>query len=275
MLRKTMAAALLLGSWSLQAADFSKADSLFSAREGSLTNTQAARAAYKELIATGLTGADLERAVVGIARSYTYEGEALTGKVASQDVEKRRDLFRSCWKDTMPLIAPDKLGYESPAYYYFSAACMAYYAEVSGTLENLANAPTMLRLLEKGLQSEGGTTYEGGGLNRVKAAVKSNAKAKPLPGGLYNPQEALTLIDEAIDSPAYPGSYDGFLFCENYRRKTLVLTELERTSDSLKLAQTSIEDFELYLEIEEIPAELIPETKHCIDVLQAIVEDLQ
>jgi len=175
----------------------------------------------------------------------------------------------------MPLIAPDKLGYASPAYYYFSATCMAYYGEVSGTLENLTNAPQLVRLLETGLQAEGGLTYEGGGLNRVKAAVKSNAKAKPLPGGLYNPQESLDLINAAIGSPAYPGSYDGFLFCENYRRKALVLDELQLTSDALALALSSIEDFELFLELEEIPESLVPETKHCINVLQQIAQDLQ
>lgn len=274
MLKRTMAAALLCGSWTLHAADFSTADSLFAQREGSHENVQAAREAYQALVATGLKGAELERAVIGIARTYIYEGEVLTGKTASADIETRRTLFRACWDEAVPMIAPDKLGYESPAYYYFGATCMAYYGEVSGTLENLANAPILLNTLEKGLGVEGGLTYEGGGLNRVKAAVKSNAKAKPLPGGFYNPEEALNLINAAIDSEAYPGNYEGFLFCENYRRKVLVLQELGRSGEAKELAQSTIEDFELFLELEEIPESLVPETNHCINVVQQIAAEL-
>lgn len=276
MLKRTLSltAAFMCTSWISYAADFSTADRLFSQREASPSNTQAARAAYESLIASGVSGANLERAVIGVARSLIYEGEVLTGMDTDADTEKRRTLFKQCWDKTVPLMEPSKLGYESPAYYYFRAACMAYFGQVSSTVENLLNVRTLNRAISDGLATSGGDTYEGGGLNRVQAAVRSNPRARPLPGGLYNPQEALRLIDSAINSPAYPGSVDGFLFCENYRRKTAVLQELGRNAEAKEVAETAIADFELFLEFEEIPSFLVPETKHCINVIQKMAAEL-
>lgn len=272
MLKKAMVAAFALGSLSLHAASFEVADQLYMEREGSVENTQAARAAYQTLIDSGLTGSDLERAVLGVARTYVYEGEVLTGRVSDEDIASRRSIFRSCWRDTMPAIEPAKLGYSSPGYYYYTAACIALFGEVSGTLENLGNIPRLLSAINRGLEVEGGDTIEGGGLYRVYAAVKSNEKAKPLPGNLYNPQEALELIDQAINAPAYPGGSEGFLYCENYRRKAMVLDELGRGDEALDLALMTIDDFELFLDLEEVPLPIVPETKHCLNLLQDFVE---
>jgi hypothetical protein len=274
MLKKALAAALVIGSSAATAADFTTADELFAQREGSLENTQAAREAYLDLIETGLEGAELERAVVGALRSYIYEGEALTGTTSDEDVERRRELFKACWDETAPLMSPENLGYETPSYYYFAAVCMAYYGQVSGTVENLVNAPKMLKHIEDGLQTEGGQTYEGGGVLRVKAAVKSNPKAKPIPGGLYNPEAALELINQAIDAEAYPGSYAGFLYCENYRRKINVLSELDRNDEALAVADQTLADFELFLELGEIPEAIVPETKHCLDVVAELQAEI-
>ena len=44
-------------------------------------------------------------------------------------------------------------------------------------------------------------------MNRVKGGVFSNKSAEPL--GLYKPEEALRLVDEAIDMDAYPGDLPG------------------------------------------------------------------
>lgn len=277
MLKQVLTTALVCSAFAgaVQAADFSLADKLFSEREGDVAKTQAARQAYQNIIKSGVKGTELERAVVGVLRTMSYEGEALTGRTADSDIERRRQLFKECADETTELITEKALGYQSPAYYYFKASCMAYYAEVSGTLENLTNAPRLLNALSKGLESQGGDTYEGGGLKRVKAAVKSNAKAKPIPGGLYNPEEALSLIDESIASQAYPGNYDGSLFCENYRRKINVLAELGRPAEAVEVASTTLEDFGFYLELGEIPESLVPETKHCLSVVESLKASIQ
>lgn len=277
MLKQALASTLLFSgvATTANAADFTAADTLFSEREGDVAKTQAARKAYQSIIDSGVTGKDLERAVTGILRTMSYEGEALTGRTADSDIERRRKLFKECADGTTELISPAQLGYDSPAHYYFKASCMAYYAEVSGTLENLTNAPRLLSTLSKGLSSQGGDSYEGGGLKRVKAAVKSNSKAKPIPGGLYNPEEALSLIEESIASKAYPGNFDGFLFCENYRRKINVLNELDRREEAVEVATSTLDDFGFYLELGEIPESLIPETKHCLSVVENLKNELQ
>lgn len=276
MYKAKLGAAVLLSSLATTgfSADFTKADDLFATREGSVANNLAAREAYEAIINSGVNGSELERAVIGVMRTLIYEGEALTGRESDTDIDKRRALFKQCADETSDLISPDALGYTTPTHYYFKASCMAYYAEVSGTLENLTNAPRLLSALSRGLEVTGGDTYEGGGLKRVKAAVKSNSKAKPIPGGLYNPEEALTLIDESINSKAYPGNYDGLMFCENYRRKINVLTELNRTQDALAVAESTLEDFAFYLELGEVPSSLVPETKHCLTVVEELKAQL-
>lgn len=271
------AAGLLTASLSLSAyandTAFKTADDLFADRENNIESTREARSAYLA-IAENAEGAELVRAVVGAARAMIYEGEALTGRDSDEDVEARRDIFRTCYKDVMPLISPDALGFESPAHYYFTASCMAYYAEVSGTLENLRNISALNDALADGLAAEGGELYEGGGLKRVKAAVKSNPKAKPIPGGLYDPEEALKLIDEAIAGEAYPGNFAGEAYCDNYRRKVNVLAELERTEEAKTVGEETIEEFTFLLDLEEVPSILVAETKHCIDVVETLVNDL-
>ncbi|SME88332.1 hypothetical protein [Pseudobacteriovorax antillogorgiicola] len=249
-------------------AQFKTADDLFALREGSVENTQAARQKYLEIADSGVKGADLVRAIVGAARTLIYEGEALTGMTSDDDVQTRRALFKDCFDNVTQKINPANLGYASPAYYYFTASCMGYYAQVSGTLENLANVKRLNDTLNAGYETQGGNSYEGGGLNRVKAAVTSNPKAKPIPGGLYNPEAALVLINDAIASEAYPGNYEGTLFCENYRRKVDVLVELERPADAKATADQAVEEFEFLLELEEVPAVLVAETKHCVAKIQ-------
>ena len=255
-------------------AKFKNADDLFAVREGNVENTQAARAKYLEIADSGVKGADLVRAVVGAARTIIYEGEALNGMTEKADTERRRELFKMCFDEVMPRISPDKLGYESPAHYYFTASCMAYYAQVSGTLENLKNVKRLNDTLAAGMAVQGGDVYEGGGLGRVQAAVKSNPKAKPIPGGLYNPELALELINTSIESPAYPGNFEGALFCENFRRKVDVLAELQRNDEGKSTGEQAIEEFNFLLELGEIPALLEAETKHCISKIEEKVATL-
>ncbi|NRA63894.1 MAG: hypothetical protein HRU19_05390 [Pseudobacteriovorax sp.] len=267
-----ISASLSLGAMANEAA-FEQADALFAERENNIEATQQARDAYLSIAATA-SSEDLVRAVVGAARTLIYEGEALTGRDSDEDIESRRSIFRSCYTEVMPLINPEALGFESPAYYYFTASCMAYYAEVSGTLENLRNIRALNEALENGLSLQGGELYEGGGLNRVKAAVKSNPKAKPIPGGLYNPEVALELIEAAIEGEAYPGGVEGALFCDNFRRKVNVLAELDRSEEALEVAEIAIDEFGFLLELDEIPSVIVAETKHCIKVIEEIAETL-
>ncbi len=264
---------LLAMSLHANAATIDEADALFAQRQGNEETTVAARDAYLAVADSGVEGEELVRAVVGASRAYIYQGESLVDTLEGSDRTKRRTIFKGC-RDNIERIAPNKLGAETPEYYYFKAACTALYAQVSGTLENLLLVGPLRDTIEDGLAVPGGDTYEGGGIKRVKAAIQSNPKAKPLPGGFYDPELALQLINEAIDSPAFGDSYDGSVSCENQRRKVNVLLELERVDEAVEVAEFAVDDFAFLLDFGLIPSEITAETVHCIEELNTILAGL-
>ena len=259
--------ALALGSQTqaLKAVDFSEADALFAERDGGRDKVQAARAAYQTLVTQSAKGStDIIRAAAGVARSYLYEINAYLDIKVDAQKKERKALASDCWRKALEVISPTNLGFETPVYWYFRANCLSRDAEVSNVLERLANLAKLNESFDKGLAVAGGDIYEGGGVKRVKAAVKSNPEAKGIPGGLYNPEEGLKLIDSAIEAEAYPDNAPGNLFCENYRRKISVLFELKRSTEAKELAEQTIVDFESYLLEDLIPAFIKPETVLCI-----------
>ncbi len=259
------AATCALGlSLTAAAADFSTADALYAKRDEGRSSALKAREAYEQIVAQGAKDTDLVRAVEGVARTYLYEGGYLLSIDKADEKAERKKVFHDCWTVAVENMSPAKLGFSSPAYWYLRASCIAQEAQVSSVLERLANLPKLNDALDKGLAAPGGDTYEGGGLLRVKAAVKGNPEAKGLPGGLYNPEEALKLIDRAIAAGAYPGSVEGFLFCENFRRKVDILNTLGRGAESKALAASTVSDFGTYLEQGLIPESIRAETVGCI-----------
>lgn len=263
--RQVLAAACVLGlSTFAAAADFTTADSLFAKRDQGRAAVQEARAAYNAIVAQGAKDTDLVRAVEGVARTYLYEGGYLLSLDKPEERAERKKVFNTCWTKEVEAISPAKLGYSSPAYWYLRASCLAQEAQVSSVLERLANLPKLNDALDKGLASSGGDAYEGGGLLRVKAAVKGNPEAKGLPGGLFNPEEALKLIDRAIASPASPGNAEGFLFCENFRRKADILNTLGRAAESKALSAQTVTDFTGYLADGLVPEFIRAETVGCL-----------
>ncbi|MBF0440652.1 MAG: hypothetical protein HQK54_01990 [Oligoflexales bacterium] len=258
--------AVILCAGSAAAADFSGADQIWVTRQGSVENTQKARAAYQAMIDSGeLKGSDLVYAVTQLGRTYFYEGEVLNTKEGEGE-KRRRELFSECWKDKMELISPKALGYETEQYWYWRAACIGLYSEVSGTVENLRNVVLVREAFSKGGRLN--MSYEGGGLLRSEAGIISNPKAKPIPG-LYNPQKALELIDKALAQPAFPGSNNtGADFCENYRRKAMILKELGRIDESKEFTAKSLADFKELEANGMLPEGLGPETIHCMNLLE-------
>jgi hypothetical protein len=273
MVKKQWIAAMALGfSMSAQAADFTDADAKYAQRDASIQTVREARAAYKAILDQGAKDADLIRAAEGYLRSYIFEGAHYTSLLseaggqapAGAGRETRKKIFNECWKVGAEVASPAKLGFESPVYYYFKASCIAYEAEVSNVIERLTLLPELNKALDSGFATQGGNLYEGGGLLRVKAAIKGNPEAKGLPGGIYNPEEALNLVDQAIASEAYPGNAEGALFCENYRRKVITLNELKNHAEAHATADLVLADFPLYLEEGLIPEFIRAETADCI-----------
>lgn len=281
---KNYAVGVLVGAISLtslgSAQKLEEAKEKFALRSKGAVYTQEARKLFLEVASSTKDASQKVEAISYAARTLIYEGEA-QNLMTGEGKENRRKLFSSCFKKVVPQISPAKLGYESPAYYYFTASCMGYYAQVSGTIENLGNIGKLNSVLAAGYAVENGDLFEGAGLKRVQAAVRSNPKAKPIPGGLYNPRVALELVNSAIDSSAYPGSVAGNMFCENFRRKIDVLIELaDNENDANYLLEAKEvgeyvnEEFSLLLDVEEIPSRMVAETRHCMKKVKEKVKDL-
>jgi hypothetical protein len=248
----------------------------------------AARDAYKAILDQGAKEEDLLRAAEGYLRTFVFEGthytslkpEANSPSEASGTVavgsgkSTRKAIFNECWEKAVEVISPANLGYESPVYYYFRSTCLAYEAEASNVVQRLGLLPRLLSALSSGLETNGGRTYEGGGILRVKAGVKGNPEAKGLPGGLYNPEEALVLINEATEAEAYPGNLPGMLFCENFRRKIITLNELKRSQDALVVADQALVDFPSYQADGLIPEMLRAETSDCLKTVQELKQQI-
>ncbi len=257
---------------------FADADALFVKRDQGddqgLANTLAARDAYQKIIDGGAKGSDLVAAVDGLFRSLYYQGEVLTGKTTDADKKARKAIFDDCFKRVAEYLNPKAFGTATPEYYYFRASCMAHSGEVANVLEQLAVLPSLLQTFTDGEKVDGTAVFEGGGLARVKAAVKGNSAAKGLPGGLYDPQAALALINQSL--AVQNGDKGGDVYCENYYRKAITLSLIDGSkADAKALALQAASDFQDYLDLGGVvPEDVRAETVHCISETKAFADTL-
>jgi hypothetical protein len=263
MVIKHLLAAFVLGtSLSAAAADFSDADAKFAVRDqGTGTeNVLATRAAYKAILAEGVTGDELVRATEGVVRTLIFEGTRFHGTTLDADRAARKTIFSNCLT-AVEGMNPEALKSDSPSYYYFKASCIAYKAEVSSPFERLVALGQLSQTVDKGLTFKEFENFEGGGLKRVKAAVLGNPEAKTVPNA-YQPKVAKKLIEEAIATP------EGSIYCENYRRQVGILVELGDKAGALTIAEQTISDFQSYLADGIIPESIRAETADCIKTVQ-------
>ncbi|WP_141734413.1 hypothetical protein [Oligoflexus tunisiensis] len=270
--KQLLAGALFFSTLQAFGADFSEADAKFSQRDVSLQATLDARAAYKSILDTASTDEDKLRAAEGYLRTYMFEGTHYHSLETEEGRAARKIVFSSCWSQAAETVSPSVLGFASPVYYYFRSACLAYDAQVSTLEGKVQIVPQLLSAIQTGLQIEGGTTYEAGGLYRVAAAVKYNPAAQEVPGGLYNPEEALVLIDQAI---AADGSLPGNLYCENFSHKVRNLMVLGKPTEALNLTTQSLNDFETHLSAGRIPEFIRAETMDCLTLLTQLKGSLE
>jgi hypothetical protein len=267
--KQLLAGALFFSSLHAFGADFTEADAKFAQRDSSLEATLDARAAYKALLDEASSDADKVRAAEGYLRTYMYEGTHYHSLDDEAGREARKQVFSSCWSQAAETISPAVFGSATPTYYYFRSACLAYDAQVSDLEGKVELVPKLLDSIQKGLQSTGGTDYEAGGLYRVAAAVKYNPAAQEVPGGLFNPQEALALIDQAI------AAQDGNRYCENFSHKVRNLMVLGKPTEALTLATQSLTDFDAYMKAGEIPEIYRAETLDCLTLLAQLKGSLE
>lgn len=262
--KQLLAGALFCSSLQAFAGDFTEADAKFAQRDVSLEATLEARTAYKTLLDQALNDDETVRAAEGYLRTFLYEGTHYHSLDEAAGREARKKVFSSCWSEAAERISPVTLGYQTPVYYYFRSACLAYDAQVSTLEGKLELVPKILDAIQTGFQVTGGTEYEAGGLFRVAAAVKYNPAAQDVPGGLFNPEEALALIDQAI------ATKDGPLYCENFSHKVRNLLVLGRPTEALTLATESLSDFDAKVKTGSIPEMFRAETLDCLTLLSQL-----
>ena len=252
MLRLSVAAIVSLFSFNALAADFTRADALFVKRADGAAATQAARAAYDQLL-PGLSNADLVYAVSRIGQLDIYAGDVLLPKSAK---EERRAIFNRCFDDALLKIKPELVG-ETPQFYYWRGTCLAFWAESASPIERLMKVQDMKKMIAGGLALD--RRYYGGGILRLAAGLYSNPMARPV--GLYNPDDALVKVTEALAGAAYPGdANDGSSYYANARYKVETLRELNRKSEALELATTAIAEIEELTAAGALPIGIEPET---------------
>ncbi|HYX38513.1 MAG TPA: hypothetical protein VE954_35880 [Oligoflexus sp.] len=129
-------------------------------------------------------------------------------------------------------------------------------------------------LLDKGLETPGGMEFEGGGLLRIRASLKSDPRLRGIPGGTYNSANSLELIDLSLKTEAYPGNIEGQIYLENHVEKIRILHRLRSDSGDLtfssrayRFALETIFMFNDYLSDGLFDDQIIFETQ---DALEAI-----
>lgn len=259
---------LLLFASVASAYDFSRADQLFAGRDKTIEGRALiadALDAYKQSLAT-VSGKELVYAVAQISRLYIYKGDMT---YSEDDRKTRMKIFDTCLDTLDEYLKPSVYGSATPQYYYYKLYCLALWGKSAGPLRVLLRAPVLKKTISEGLKLD--TRYEGGGMLRMTAAVYLNEKARPL--GLYRPQRALELIQqaiasEAIDDPAYPTPLGGTDIAENYYHHAEALLKNDRGAEAIELLEQTISEYEELIELEALPAGREPEAIYYLGKLR-------
>jgi hypothetical protein len=257
-------------SWSSFGQDFSSADAKFNRRNESLQTLLEARADYRAILDNSAKNSDYLRAADQYLRTLVFE--ATHYNKDPKNVQQRRQIYLKCAAEADATTSPSLLHFEYVGYYYFKSRCILGAIQNSTEFQFLPLLSQLNSLLSKGLETQGGMSFEGGGLIRIRASLKSDPRLKGIPGGTYNPENALELIDFALKTDAYPGSMEGGLYLDNYVEKIRILQVLRSETGAstyatraYKLAIDTIFLFNDYLSDELFGNELIVETQDALE----------
>ena len=255
--------------------DFSAADAQFALRSKTEEGTAAISKAislYRESLDT-VEGEDLLYAVAQISRLYIYLGDMV---LSIEATKQRLRTFDNCLDTLNATITPKKFGEKTPVYYYFKISCLALWGKSANPLQALMRIPTLKKAVDEGLKLD--TRFEGGGIPRIVAAVYLNSKAKPL--GLYRPEEAADLIDQALESKpiedrAYLHPISGADVLENYYFQASALWENDRRDDAIALLTDTIAEYQELIEMEVLFEGREPETMVYFERTQNLLKHYQ
>jgi hypothetical protein len=204
----------------------------------------------------------------------TFDFEVSHYFAETSQKESRKSIYQNGLTSVDKYLNRSSLGFEHPAYFYFKILFLIKKSENSTFFEQLDNLKIITELFNRAfdIPETGTLLYEGGGLYRLKSILKKLEFYRGVAGGVYNPNEALNLINLALKSEPYPGSYDGILSCENYKIKIELERSLSRNQKKAALFSAQVaHDYTSYLLDELLPESIRAETIDCVNSVKKMV----
>lgn len=270
-------AALTLGLMPMaKASVFDAADHLFAARDGSVANCEAGIAEYQKVL-SGAAAGDQAYAVQQIGRLVSYEAEYLLPRDDSAN-SRRAALYDHCRQATTTLV--NQPAYQAQ-YVYWRMACSANWLKNASTSERLAQLGGIRSDFDRAVggdlepkQDVGlDLRYEGGGVERVLAAIYANPLATLVRISLPNGNKALEMANRALASRPYPGDVNGGSeYYRNYRQKAEALNYLQRRTEAQQVLQAAIDEITERQGDNSLPVGLEPETRGELEVLRSMLQ---
>lgn len=217
-------------AFSVHAYDFSEADALFDARNGSLDGVAEARRMYKDAMHE-VSCEELVHAVERFGALSLFEG----GLVLPESEKTRRaNIFENC-RNVVEKISPDNLGKEHPAYYYWKSTCFGLWAQSANEMDALPLIGDFKRTLHAGIKLKDSKKYENGGIYRVAAAAYMASEKLAL-FGMYDLKLAYKLASAAVKLGPEHASAKVI--------KSKVLAKLGKNDDAKELLENVIDTLE-------------------------------
>jgi hypothetical protein len=199
-------------------------------------------------------------------KTFEFEGQHY---LIADAPSVRVKLYQDALADLEKQISPTAVGFPYAGYFYFRALFLFRIFQDSNEYVRLGMLSALNKAFSEGIDTAGAgsTLYAAGGLYRIKALWKSFPGVRGFPGGIWNPEESLKLIDTAIASAGYPGSLSGDIFCENFRAKAFILRQNANYKKMLYFSAQASIIFSEYLKEELLPSEEVEEAKDCVKSL--------
>lgn len=246
-------ASIFISGWSFADADLDHARPLFDARGKSVDSIHAAKRIYSKIIANSSKPMEVRReALDKFARLAVFEGEVGRSifNTSKKDAVK---IFESCLDATEYLAPSSKKNIsQSAEYTYWRAMCIGLWAANASKTKVVmrgGRVVEMRNLIAYGQQNF--KSFDGYGFDRIEAGMYMRSKDLSM-FGLYRPEKAISLLNEAID-----GSNENFM---SHILKAEALTILGNYTQALGVLQTAMPILQHKLKNGEIPSEIVAES---------------
>lgn len=179
------------------------ADTAFAERENNRKEIQKALGLYNKALREATNLDDKIYAVEQIGRLANYENSILPS--GRSEKKYKIKLFKNCL-DAADLIGPKKIKEKLVSHYYVKALCLAQWARANGITTSLSRTKELIGYITVGRKMD--ASYEGGGFDRLLAAIYINLPPINPFGPARDYKKSLSHSTSAIKSAAYEGAFN-------------------------------------------------------------------